>query len=86
MRLDQMLKIAIPVVDAVVAAHQKGITHRDLKPAKRHDWQRRLGRLRPALTRRGLAGADYGASRTTIRACVAYRRPVAGRAAGRQVY
>ena len=33
LRLDQLLKTAIPVVDAVVAAHQKGITHRDLKPA-----------------------------------------------------
>jgi Tol biopolymer transport system component len=31
--LDQLLKVAIPVVDAVVAAHQKSITHRDLKPA-----------------------------------------------------
>ena len=33
MSLDQMLKIAIPLADAVGAAHQKGITHRDLKPA-----------------------------------------------------
>jgi serine/threonine protein kinase len=31
--LDRFLRIAIPVTDAIVAAHQKGITHRDLKPA-----------------------------------------------------
>lgn len=33
MRLDQLLHIAIPLADAVGAAHQRGITHRDLKPA-----------------------------------------------------
>src|SRR5262249_18274527 len=31
--LARFLQLAIPLVDAVSAAHQKGITHRDLKPA-----------------------------------------------------
>jgi Tol biopolymer transport system component len=31
--LDRVLAIAIPLADAVGAAHQRGITHRDLKPA-----------------------------------------------------
>ena len=31
--LDRLLQLAIPLADAVGAAHQKGITHRDLKPA-----------------------------------------------------
>jgi Tol biopolymer transport system component len=31
--LDQLLKLAIPLADAVSAAHERGITHRDLKPA-----------------------------------------------------
>lgn len=30
--LERVLRICIPVVDAVAAAHQKGITHRDLSP------------------------------------------------------
>ena len=33
MPLDQLLKIAIPLADAVGTAHHRGITHRDLKPA-----------------------------------------------------
>ena len=31
--LDRLLKLAIPLADAVSAAHHRGITHRDLKPA-----------------------------------------------------
>src|SRR5262245_8893529 len=32
MALDQLLTIGIPLTDAIGAAHQRGITHRDIKP------------------------------------------------------
>ena len=33
MPLERIFEIAIPLADALAAAHEKGVIHRDLKPA-----------------------------------------------------
>ena len=37
MALVKVLEVSIPLCDALTAAHQRGITHRDLKPAQLAD-------------------------------------------------
>ena len=57
--LNKFLDIAIALADAVAAAHQKGITHRDLKPDK-HDGQQRRATQDPRF-RSGQVQARAGA-------------------------
>src|SRR5262245_52532068 len=63
--LARLLQLAIPLADAVSAAHQKGITHRDLKPANvMVSADRRLKVLDFGLAKlMELSQVDVGASR-----------------------
>ena len=55
--LDQVLKYAIEIADALDKAHRKGITHRDLKP----------GNI--MLTKSGAKLLDFGLAKLTQEAC-----------------
>jgi Tol biopolymer transport system component/tRNA A-37 threonylcarbamoyl transferase component Bud32 len=70
--VDELLRAAVPIADALDRAHRKGIVHRDLKPgnimlAKAGPKLLDFGLARPAATI-GSAGGDLSASPTMTRA------------------
>jgi len=83
--LDELLRIAIPLTDAVGAAHQRGILHRDLKPANvmlTADGRVKVLDFGLAKLREALIQADGGAQTTAeatgegrILGTVAYMSP-----------
>ena len=80
--LDRLLAIAIPLTDAIAAAHAKGITHRDLKPANimigAADHTGRVKVLDFGIARVDEAAAPYTREQTTAAATLTLEGSVLG--------